>query len=446
MYRSASLIFASNSFALVLSFLRNILIARMIDSDNFGIGASFALALAAIEAGTNVGLDRYIVQNDDNEDPQLQANLQGVQILRGIAGTIAGLCLSIPYAAYLNNQDYLWAYQMLCLVPLSRAFLHLDIYRFERRRRFLPGAVSTTLGPLIGLTVGAVIAFTVRDFRAMLFAVLGQHLVFVVSSHVVSERRFEVTFDRWVWSRAAQFGAPLWVNSLLIFAVHNGESLLVGGLVGMGTLAVYYNALLMTLNASFLADTTLRTWSLPRLADLKSNPTGFNYAYASLLRWNYVATLVIAGGSYLVGAWLYLTLFGEHYSAGLAILAPLGIASAIKTLKVAPNTAAIALGQTGNLVLTNLPRVLSLPISAILLHFNQELSWVVLVVIIAEMIGVLVANIALARRASLSSIKEMSFRVSPARFNAFWVAGTGPIPMMAGSTPATAMETIRPSG
>jgi len=74
-------------------------------------------------------------------------------------------------------------------------------------------------------------------------------------------------------------------------------------------------------------------------------------------------------------------------------------------LKVAPNTAAIALGQTGNLVLTNLPRVLSLPISAILLHFNQELSWVVLVVIIAEMIGVLVANIALARRASLSSIK-----------------------------------------
>jgi hypothetical protein len=40
----------------------------------------------------------------------------------------------------------------------------------------------------------------------------------------------------------------------------------------------------------------------------------------------------------------------------------------------------------------------------------------------------------------------MSSMVRPARFRAFWVAGTGPQPMMAASQPATAMERILARG
>ena len=36
----------------------------------------------------------------------------------------------------------------------------------------------------------------------------------------------------------------------------------------------------------------------------------------------------------------------------------------------------------------------------------------------------------------------MSFISRPARFSAFFVAGTGPYPMIAGSQPATAIDTI----
>ena len=44
--------------------------------------------------------------------------------------------------------------------------------------------------------------------------------------------------------------------------------------------------------------------------------------------------------------------------------------------------------------------------------------------------------------ASFSSNKSISVIFKPARSNAFCVAGTGPIPIIAGSTPATAMLTI----
>src|SRR6266550_914783 len=53
---------------------------------------------------------------------------------------------------------------------------------------------------------------------------------------------------------------------------------------------------------------------------------------------------------------------------------------------------------------------------------------------------------ACAANASLSSIKSIWSMVRPARLSTFLVAGIGPRPMQLGSTPATAVATIRASG
>ena len=53
---------------------------------------------------------------------------------------------------------------------------------------------------------------------------------------------------------------------------------------------------------------------------------------------------------------------------------------------------------------------------------------------------------ACAANASFSSITSISSMVSPARASAFCDAGTGPMPIVRGSTPATAVETMRAIG
>src|SRR5437899_10283799 len=51
-----------------------------------------------------------------------------------------------------------------------------------------------------------------------------------------------------------------------------------------------------------------------------------------------------------------------------------------------------------------------------------------------------------AANASLASIRSRSPADQPAFFSAIRLAGIGPVPMIAGSTPAVAQETIRASG
>ena len=53
---------------------------------------------------------------------------------------------------------------------------------------------------------------------------------------------------------------------------------------------------------------------------------------------------------------------------------------------------------------------------------------------------------ACAAKASLASIRSRSSADQPAFFNAMRLAGIGPVPMIAGSTPAVAQETMRASG
>src|SRR6202167_967171 len=51
-----------------------------------------------------------------------------------------------------------------------------------------------------------------------------------------------------------------------------------------------------------------------------------------------------------------------------------------------------------------------------------------------------------AANASFTSIKSICSSLSPASASAFWMAGTGPMPMICGGTPAVAQPTMRPSG
>ena len=48
-------------------------------------------------------------------------------------------------------------------------------------------------------------------------------------------------------------------------------------------------------------------------------------------------------------------------------------------------------------------------------------------------------------KASFNSTRSISSTLTPVRARSFWTAGTGPIPITRGSTPATALPTKAPS-
>ena len=73
-YLKSGLLLSGGSIASSMcSFGRNIIIARLISVENFGIAATLALTMSLVEMASNLSLDRLIVQDPEGDSPRLQA-------------------------------------------------------------------------------------------------------------------------------------------------------------------------------------------------------------------------------------------------------------------------------------------------------------------------------------------------------------------------------------
>ena len=188
------------------SFLRNIIIARLISVEDFGISATFAITVTLLEMSSNLAVDRLLVQAPDGDDPRLQATAQAFQVALGALGAIILFLAAGPIAALFGVPQATWAFRALALVPMIRGLSHLDMARVQREMRFGPSVLVET-GPQVLVTLLAIpLGVYLGDYRAMLWVVLIQSASYTLFSHLVAHRPYSLAVDKALARRIVGFG------------------------------------------------------------------------------------------------------------------------------------------------------------------------------------------------------------------------------------------------
>ena len=78
MLKQGLLLITANILSALLRMVRNVLIARLISVEDFGIASTFAMAVGLVETMSYIGLDRLIIQARDGEEPNLLATLNAI--------------------------------------------------------------------------------------------------------------------------------------------------------------------------------------------------------------------------------------------------------------------------------------------------------------------------------------------------------------------------------
>lgn len=364
MVRASFLLFAAYGAGTVLSFLRNILIGRAVSVEDFGIVSTFSIGFAVIEMAIYSGLDRLIVQDREGGTERFQASLQGLQVVRCFFGMLLFAGFAWPYAWYLGNLEIVWAYVALAGLPFIRGFIHFDLYRRQRQMSFAATALVAVAGPAASLVATLVALLLFDNYVIMLVAMYVQQIALVAITHLIAERRYRIG---WHWPttvRALKFGIPLLLNGALVFATHNGDNLLVGGLIGMEALGWFYVATILTLTLSVNLDTSIRSAVLPGLAQAADDPARFQAISQDTLDYSVCGAILLVGFIYLFGPCMVILLFGEKYSEALPYLVPLAVIYAVRLVKITPNVQAIARAETLLTVYSNLPRGIAIFVAA----------------------------------------------------------------------------------
>lgn len=391
MLKSALLILSGQSFSSILLLLRNLIVARLISVEDYGIAATFAISMAVVEMMTTLGLHQMIIQDKNGEDPDLQAGLQGFHLLRSLFSGGVLFLLARPLADFLGVGQITWAYQLLALVPVFNGLTHFDIYRLQRRMVYLPSILASAVPAFVSVAMVWPLWALYGDYRVMLYALMVQSILTVVMSHVVAKRRYSLTFDRSVISRSLHFGWPLLINNILLFFIFQGEKIIVGRTLGLEELAVFAMGFTLTLTPSLLLSSSTQTFFLPQLVAVKENQPRFEHlAMVTFQSHLFFGALFVIGVMLFAHPLVHL-LLSAKYASLVPLMTWLAILQSMRLFRGGCSTIALAMGKTGISTISNLPRVASMPIAWYAAAHTSDIFVVLWIATLGEAAGFVIS-------------------------------------------------------
>ncbi len=342
----------------LLNFARNLLIARLIGPEQFGLGLTCLLVVAFVEMASDFSWHRFIVQDEQGEAPSLQATLHTFLLVRGVI-----LAAALLFGAGFLTQvlgvpsELQWTYQVLAVVPLLVGMTHLDVKRFQRRLRYGPDVASQCIGNLSGLLVGVAAAVMLGDYRSMLAAVVVRYTVATLVTHLVAERPYRIGYDRAIAHRAWRFGWPLLVNGSLLFASSQGDRAVIVRTFGVAVFGVYGAVALVTQAVASLIVNVIGNLGLPILAAHQRSRADYITAYNRMGSISALTAIIVCVPMFAVLPTLIPLLYGDGFTMPHMLVGVLIMVLMALIFRNWPTIAMLALGDSRIVMLENGSRI-----------------------------------------------------------------------------------------
>lgn len=404
MLKIALLLAGSSGGVAAMRFARNVLLARLLGVEDYGIASTFALLVSLVEMLSDLGLQRFVVQDRAGDSPGFVAAVQGLSILRGAILAALVFALADPIAAFLGQPGLGWAYRIFALMPLLRAVVHLDVMRQQRAMRFGLmvkadfASVAASLAALwpLGLWLG--------DFRVMLGVLIVESVVYLAAAHLLAERPYRLGWNGAVAVRALRFGWPVLAGGALTFAVMQGERLIVANQYTATDLGLFSAALTLAMAPTLVVLRVANSMFLPLLARQQDNEKGF------LQRAELVLETLLASGLglmllyVLAGPTALRLVYGADFAAGAQLVAILGTSFTLRIVRSGCTSISLARGHTVNLLISNVVRFVSLPVAFLIAIRGGSLEAIALTSVAGEAASLVVAYAIVAVREGLAPI------------------------------------------
>ena len=224
----------------VLRLGANIILARLLFPEAFGLMAIVNVFLQGLQMFSDVGIVPSIIQNPRAEQPEFLRTAWVIGIFRGALLSCIAFAIAWPVSQFYNEPRLLVFLPVAALSASISGFLSSSLFLLNRRLE---------IGKLITLNVACqVIGTGTMIVWALLapsiWALVGGGLVTAASrmllSHVVAPRpRMRFEFHRDMAGEVFHFGKWIFLSSILGFLVSRVDRLVLGKYLTLADLGVY---------------------------------------------------------------------------------------------------------------------------------------------------------------------------------------------------------------
>lgn len=406
MRRGAKVYFAASLVAQAAALVRYVILARLLGPEQLGLAAMLILTAQFFESISDMGADRFIVQDATGDTPRTQKLVQLAIALRGVF-IAAALALTAGFvAALLKTPALAPSLIALGLAPLIGGFINLDLRRAQRTGDFRPEAISTILSEVAATAATAAAAWLLRDHTAVIYGLVVRAVVLLIVSHVTAKRLYGWAFAKSDAMRFSQFAGPLLLNGLLVFLGSQGDRMIVGSAVGAAALGHYSAVLLLVYYPASAVSRFLMGIHMPQIARTRDDPTGFAHQRDRLAGRTLLIAAALLVGFSVVGPIVTPLLYGKQFAQALPLFAGLAFLQAARLLRFWPTTIALGTGDSMTVLFNNIVRIAALPFTLAAYFAWPSIYTIVGGFVLGEVLALLVALALLARRGAVEARQE----------------------------------------
>ena len=403
-YRGMSLLASGGAASQVIGLARNVVLARLLSPEDYGMAAALLVALSFVQmaTGTNVGL--LIVRHPLGDEPQFQRSAHFFQLMRGFINAVT-LYLLAPYlAAIFSRPDATWAFRAISIVPAIVGLQHLDARRLTRQLRFGPQVGIEVLSALAALTAATVAALWFGDYRAAVSSMIAQCVVSALVSQIAAVRTYRIEANRQYFREILEFGWPLILNGFVLFVLSSGDRLLIGAaqsILGpsaytLADLGIYAAAATLATAPMLAISKVINGIGMPVLARA-SRANSVRVHYEKLIQITAFVGCAISVPTILLADEILELVYGTPYVEGAMVLRVLSTSHVIWAFRSTSNTLALSLGDSKTPLIVNMCRMVSLVVAFIGMFMGFGITAIAVGALLGELVG-LSTSIARLRR------------------------------------------------
>ncbi len=369
------------------SLIRNIILARFLTKADFGVAALLGMVLTLFEMSGKLALSQQVIQSKHGDEPGFVGSVQFTQFAAGTFSAILILLAAWPLAHFFSGQQYFTSIISLALIPFINGLNNLDVYRFARRLSFGPMVLTDVVPNAITTLAAWPLAVFFRDYRAVLFLLLGKGFLTAVMTHLLAERHFSLRFDaRWL-RESLNFGWPLLLTGFVQFGNFQGDSMVVAAAYPLAQLGVYSVAMTMAMAPGFAILRISTSLGLPLLAEVQNDERRFGIRYRQFVQAMVLVGCLATLGMMFCGEQVVVLLFGAKYAGVGALACWLMAAQSLRILRGAPVIAAMARGDTVNNMVSSFWRLSGLLLAVVVGLLKANIIWFAAAALAGEIVA-----------------------------------------------------------
>lgn len=328
----------------LLSFIKTIVIARILSPYQFGLFGIATLVLVFVEILTETGVNIFLVQKKEDIDKYISTSWI-VSVIRGALISLVILLTSSFVSNFFKAPASFNLLLFISAVPLLRGFINPSIVKFQKELKFTSELYYRTGTFFVETVFSIFLVVLTKSVEGLIWGMIIGVVFEIFISHLMIKPRPTLSFNPELFREVVGFGKWITASTIFNYFYQHGDDMAVGRILGTRSLGIYDMAYRISLiPISDIADVIFRV-TFPVYVKISGDMHRLRRAFIRSLSLVILLVLPICIILFLFPREIITLILGDKWIEAASVLRVLAVFGFIRAISVFSSTVFLSLGK-----------------------------------------------------------------------------------------------------